>query len=82
MFASISARSENAYQAANETAFLTGHFHQQNVIANGERNTMRFQSGYKYKIASVNHKDLFAGFNDSARYCSPHTLCTNNIRLR
>ncbi|CAN8000818.1 unnamed protein product [Ixodes pacificus] len=69
MFASISARSENAYQAANETAFLTGHFHQQNVIANGERNTMRFQSGYKYKIASP-------------CYCSSHTLRTNNIRLR
>ncbi|XP_075541293.1 uncharacterized protein LOC142575649 [Dermacentor variabilis] len=29
-----------------------GHFHQQHVIGNGERSTMKFRAGYKYKIAT------------------------------
>ncbi|KAH7956519.1 hypothetical protein HPB52_010160 [Rhipicephalus sanguineus] len=49
MLASVSARSERAH---NETVFLMGHFHQQNVIGNGERSTMKFRAGYKYKIAT------------------------------
>ncbi|KAH6934361.1 hypothetical protein HPB50_023380 [Hyalomma asiaticum] len=49
MLASVSARSERAH---NETVFLMGHFHQQHVIGNGERSTMKFRAGYKYKIAT------------------------------
>lgn len=52
MFATVSARSESIQQTHNETPFLAGHFHQQHVIGNGERNTMKFRSGYRYKIAT------------------------------
>ncbi|KAK8784954.1 hypothetical protein V5799_008679 [Amblyomma americanum] len=49
MLASVSARSE---RSDNESVFLMGHFHQQHVIGNGERSTMKFRAGYKYKIAT------------------------------
>ncbi|XP_075745397.1 uncharacterized protein LOC142803690 [Rhipicephalus microplus] len=71
MLASVSARSERAH---NETVFLMGHFHQQNVIGNGERSTMKFRAGYKYKIATYQ--------TDSRSLPYPYeTMCSDYVTL-